>query len=115
MRTESRQVASPLARSVSSPDAAMNSVNVSHVGVRVGVKHHATKNIVLGQGRPWPSTRVSGLTDQRLDERMPARTRADTFARATATTAKKMRFPVFFMRIQLLRHPGKLGDTHRSD
>lgn len=45
---------------------------------------------------------------------MPATTKAGTLTRATAKTAKKMRFPVFFIRIQLLRHPDPLGDNHRS-
>jgi len=50
----------------------------------------------------------------RLEDRSPATTSAGTFKSATTTTAKKMRFPVFFIWIQLLRHPDSLGDIHRD-
>lgn len=57
---------------------------------------------------------ASAKTRYRLEDRSPASTSAGTFKSATTTTAKKMRFPVFFIWIQLLRHPDSLGDNHRD-
>ena len=74
------------------PHALVTGRATAHAGI-IGC---GNKN-VLGRDYPRPSTVVYAKAGYRLEDSRPASTNVGTFKSATTTTAKKMRFPVFFI------------------